>query len=163
MRPFPALRAALLAGALAVPIAVPIAVSAACAPDIVEIRSSDGRVSAFSVEIADDPEERARGLMFRDDLPRDGGMLFVWESEAPRSFWMKNTPLSLDMLFADADGRICGVVERAEPFSLDSRPSGCAAQAVLEIHGGLSARLGIAPGAEMRHPVFGDAAAWPCD
>ncbi len=152
------LRAALAAAAIAA--AGPV--FAACAPDIVEIRSGDGRVSAFAVEVADDADERARGLMFRDDLPRDAGMLFLWSSEAPRSFWMKNTPLSLDMIFADAEGRVCGLVERAEPFSLDSRRSGCDALAVLEIHGGLSERLGVAPGAVLRHPAFGPDAAWPC-
>ena len=136
-------------------------VFAACEPGVVEVEAQ-GRVAAFAVEIADEPEERARGLMFRDDLPPDSGMLFLWDSAAPRSFWMKNTPLSLDMLFADETGRICGLVERAEPFTLDPRPSGCAAMAVLEIRGGLAERLGVGVGARMRHPAFGPDAAWPC-
>jgi uncharacterized membrane protein (UPF0127 family) len=125
------------------------AARAACAPDI--------------VEIADTPETRAQGLMFRDDLPRDAGMLFLWPEAAPRVFWMENTPLPLDMLFIDPQGRVCGLVENAEPFTRDPRPSGCDAKAVLEIHGGLADALGVRIGARLRHPAFGDAAAWPCD
>jgi uncharacterized membrane protein (UPF0127 family) len=134
---------------------------ARCADDVVEIRTASGSV-AFSVEIADTEASRARGLMFRTDLPRDAGMLFVFEGAAPRAFWMENTPLPLDMLFFDAAGRLCGLVERAEPFTRTPRESGCAALAVLEINGGLAAELGIRPGAVMRHPAFGPGAAWSC-
>lgn len=137
------------------------AARAACAPDLVEIEAAD-RVVAFSVEIADTPATRAQGLMFRDDLALDAGMLFLWPDAAPRVFWMENTPLSLDMLFIDPEGRVCGLVERAEPFTRDPRPSGCDAMAVLEIHGGLAASLGVGVGARLRHPAFGDGAAWPC-
>lgn len=137
--------------------------AAACAPDLVEIETADGRVAAFAVEIADEPEERSRGLMFRDDLPRDAGMLFLWDEAAPRTFWMKNTPLSLDMLFISPEGRVCGLVERAAPFTLDARRSGCAASAVLEIHAGLAERLGVGIGARLRHPAFGPEAAWACE
>ena len=157
------MRRAVAALALLGPAALWPAISTAgCSPDIVEIEAG-GRTIAFFVEIADDDAERARGLMFRDDLPRDEGMLFLWEQAAPRAFWMKNTPLSLDMLFIGPDGRLCGLVERAEPFSEVSRRSGCAAQAVLEIHGGLAARYGIEVGARLRHPAFGPEAAWACD
>lgn len=134
---------------------------AQCARDFVEIRTDTGSV-AFTVEIADTEATRARGLMFRTDLPRDEGMLFLFEGEAPRAFWMENTPLPLDMLFFDARGRLCGLVERAEPFTRTPRESGCAAMAVLEINGGLAADLGIRPGAVMRHPAFGEGAAWAC-
>ena len=135
---------------------------AACLPGFVEIRTPRSTV-AFAVEIADTDAARARGLMFRRDLPRDAGMLFVFPDVAPRAFWMENTPLPLDMLFFDGEGRLCGLVERAEPFTRTLRESGCAARAVLEINGGLARELGIARGAEMRHPAFGAAAAWPCD
>jgi uncharacterized membrane protein (UPF0127 family) len=135
---------------------------AACAPDIIEVEAGD-RAIAFFVEIADEPEERARGLMFRRDLPQDAGMLFLWPEPAPRTFWMKNTPLSLDMLFIGADGRICGLIERAEPMTLDPRPSGCDAIAVLEIHGGLAERHGVEIGARVRHPAFGPSSAWACE
>lgn len=120
------------------------------------------RTVAFRVEIADTPEEQSRGLMFRTDLPRDAGMLFLFPAAERRAFWMRNTPLPLDMLFAGPDGRICGVVAEAAPFTDDLRWSGCAASAVLEINGGLAASLGIAPGAALRHPAFGPGAAAPC-
>lgn len=141
--------------------AVCVHAHAACDETIAEI-DIGARSVAFAVEIADTPASRARGLMFRDDLPRDAGMLFVFEDAAPRAFWMENTPLSLDMLFFDARGVLCGVVEEAEPFSRTPRESGCDAQFVLEIHGGLSARLGIAPGAALRHPAVGPDAASAC-
>lgn len=137
-------------------------VHAQCLPGLAEIRTAD-RTVAFSVEIADTDAARARGLMFRRDLPRDAGMLFVFDDEAPRAFWMENTPLPLDMLFFDARGELCGLVERAEPFTRTLRESGCASKAVLEINGGLARELGIGRGARMRHPSFGAAAAWPCD
>ena len=134
---------------------------AACDEAIAEIDLGTRSV-AFAVEIADTPESRARGLMFRTDLPRDAGMLFVFDEAAPRAFWMENTPLSLDMLFFDERGVLCGLVEEAEPFTRTPRPSGCDAQFVLEIHGGLSDQLGIAPGAALRHPAVGPDAAWAC-
>ncbi len=135
---------------------------AACPVDRIEIETTAG-VAAFSVEIADTPEARATGLMFRTDLERDAGMLFLFERPAPQTFWMKNTPLSLDMLFIGADGRVCGLIERATPFSLDPRPSGCDALAVLEVHGGLASEVGLRVGARTRHAAFGAEAAWPCD
>ena len=134
---------------------------AQCASDFVEIRTASGTV-AFTVEIADTEAERARGLMFRTDLPRDAGMLFLFDDEAPRAFWMENTPLPLDMLFFDRRGLLCGLVERAEPFTRTPRESGCRALAVLEINGGLASELGIGRGAVIRHPSFGSDAIWQC-
>jgi uncharacterized membrane protein (UPF0127 family) len=150
--------------------AIAVAVSAllaapgltACPADRIEIETPAG-VAAFAVEIADTPEARALGLMFRTDLERDAGMLFLFERAGPQTFWMKNTPLSLDMLFIAPDGRVCGLIERATPFSLDPRPSGCDALAVLEVHGGLAAEIGLRIGARTRHAAFGTEAAWPCD
>jgi len=138
------------------------AAGAACRNDLVELETPDG-VAAFSVEIADTDEERSSGLMFRTDLAPDQGMLFVFDPPREVSFWMKNTPLSLDMLFIDAAGRVCGIEAGAEPYTLTPRPSGCAARAVLEIHGGSAAELGVAAGAKVRHPAFGPRAALPCD
>jgi len=135
---------------------------AACPGDRVEIETSGGGVIAFAVEIADTPDERARGLMFRTDLAQDAGMLFLFDGAQERAFWMENTPLSLDMLFIGDDGRICGMVERAAPFTRDPRRSGCAARAVLEINGGLAQALGLTVGARLRHAAFGEDAAWPC-
>ena len=136
--------------------------AASCPVERVEIETATDAVVAFAVEIADTPAARAQGLMRRTDLPRDAGMLFLFEDAAPRAFWMENTPLSLDMLFIGDDGRVCGIVERAVPFTRDPRHSGCDARAVLEIHGGLSESLGLAIGARMRHAAFGEVAAWPC-
>lgn len=118
--------------------------------------------AAFAVEIADTPDERARGLMFRTDLAQDGGMLFLFDRVAPVTFWMKDTPLSLDMIFIDPEGRVCGLIERATPYSLDPRPSGCPTRAVLEVHGGVAERLGLTLGVRVSHPAFGADAAWPC-
>jgi len=100
--------------------------------------------------------------MFRRELDPDAGMLFLFDRAEPRAFWMRNTPLPLDMLFIGTDGRICGIVAQAEPFSDRPRPSGCPAKAVLEINGGLAARHGMVIGTPLRHPAFGIEAAAPC-
>jgi uncharacterized membrane protein (UPF0127 family) len=143
---------ALLAGA---------AVAEDCAPDAIRLETGDG-VARFSVEIADTPDTRAQGLMFRTDLARDAGMLFLFEDARPVTFWMKNTPLSLDMIFIGADGVVCGLIERATPHSLVPRPSGCDALAELEVHGGVAEEIDLAIGARVSHPAFGADAAWPC-
>ncbi|MBP7241193.1 DUF192 domain-containing protein [Amaricoccus sp.] len=152
-----------IAGALLLAIcAGPVA--AACASDVVELRQG-ASVMRFQVEVADDEAERARGLMFRESLPRFGGMLFVYETPQPVAFWMKNTLIPLDMLFFDAAGRLAALHENAVPGDLTPISGGPApVQFVLELAGGSAARLGVAPGAEMRHPaVAADAAAWSCE
>ncbi|MFN3578417.1 MAG: DUF192 domain-containing protein [Tabrizicola sp.] len=136
---------------------------AACAPDRLDIRWRDGRES-FAVELADDPSERARGLMFRESLPPSQGMLFVYETPGRPSFWMKNTLIPLDMIFADQTGTVTRVHANAIPGDLTPVDGGPGVMFVLEINAGLAARLGIAPGAVLRHPsVPTAAAAWPCD
>jgi len=97
----------------------------------------------LDVEIADDPIERAEGLMGREDIMPGQGMLFVFDAEYPRSFWMKNTPLSLDILFFDAEGRWVSSQLSTTPFSTKSLPSGLPAQYALEILAGESERLGL--------------------
>jgi uncharacterized membrane protein (UPF0127 family) len=97
----------------------------------------------LDVEIADDPIERAEGLMGREDIMPGQGMLFVFDDEYPRSFWMKNTPLSLDILFFDAEGRWVSSQLSTTPFSTKSLPSGLPAQYALEILAGESERLGL--------------------
>lgn len=134
-----------------------------CAPDVVDLRQGDSLLR-FKVEVVDDEAERARGLMFRESLPRFGGMLFVYETEAPVSFWMRNTLIPLDMLFFDATGRLTRVHENAIPGDLSAIPSGGPTQFVLEINGGAAEELGIAPGAVLRHPAVDLAvAAWGCE
>jgi hypothetical protein len=135
---------------------------AACAPDRLDIRWADGRES-FAVEVADDAGERAQGLMFRDTMPLNEGMLFVYDAPKRPSFWMKNTLIPLDMIFADPTGTVTRVHANAVPGDLTPIDGGEAVQFVLEINGGLAAKLGIEPGAELRHPAIpDDRAAWTC-
>jgi uncharacterized membrane protein (UPF0127 family) len=135
---------------------------AACAPDRLDLRWQDGRES-FAVEVADDAEERARGLMFREELAPASGMLFVYDSPKRPNFWMKNTLIPLDMIFADATGTVTRVHSGAVPGDLTPIDGGEGVQFVLEINAGLAEKLGIGPGAELRHPAIPvAAAAWAC-
>ena len=153
--------AALLGAALLLPAGSVLA--ADCAPDRLDLRQGETTLR-FRVEVADDAAERSRGLMYREELPRFGGMLFVYDAPEPVAFWMKNTLIPLDMLFFDASGRLAAVHENAVPGDLTPIPGGDAIQYVLEINGGAARRLGIVPGAELRHPALDQAqAAWPCD
>lgn len=134
----------------------------ACSPDTVHLRGDWG-MARFAVEIADDPQEQARGLMFRENLPVSAGMLFVYERPQRASFWMRNTLIPLDMIFLDPDGRVARIHMNAVPLGETPIDGGTNVLAVLEINGGLAARLGIEEGSEMRHPAFeGSNAAWPC-
>jgi uncharacterized membrane protein (UPF0127 family) len=105
-----------------------------------------GRRVVFRVEVAVTPEEHARGLMYRSQLATDAGMVFVFEEPSIQRFWMKNTLIPLDMIFIGKDRRIVGVVENAAPQTETERMVGAPSQYVLEIGGGLSARLGIRAG-----------------
>lgn len=106
---------------------------------------------AFTVELADTPEDRARGLMFREQLAPDAGMLFDFHAERPVSFWMQNTLIPLDMLFIRADGKIANIHVNARPLDVTSIPSDGPVQFVLEIPGGRSVELGIAAGDRVEH------------
>lgn len=117
---------------------------------------TSGGVRTFSVEIADDPAERAQGLMFRTELPEGRGMLFDFRRPQEVSFWMKNTPLPLDMIFIGADGRVVGVHAFAVPQSTTPIPSGSPVLGVLEVAGGTAGKLGIAVGDRVRHRIFPD-------
>lgn len=119
-----------------------------------EIVTSDGDRFAFSAHIAATPEARQRGLMYVTRLGPDEGMLFDFESPRPVGMWMKNTPLSLDMLFIASDGRIARIAARTRPFSTELIASGVEVRAVLEINGGRAAELGIAAGDRVLHPIF---------
>ena len=132
-----------------------------CADDRIDLRGDWGS-ARFTVEVADDPEELARGLMFRESMPASAGMLFVYQRPEQVSFWMRNTLIPLDMLFAGADGVVRRVHAEAKPLDETLIPGGNDIQYVLEINGGLAERLGIEPGTEMRHPRIGQAAAWSC-
>jgi hypothetical protein len=134
-----------------------------CDPAVVALRQGDTRLR-FRVEVADDEAERARGLMFRESLPRFAGMLFVYDRPQEVAFWMKNTLIPLDILFFDETGRLTHVHENAVPGDLTAIPGGPApVRFVLEVNGGLAGALGVAPGAELRHPAVDPArAAWSC-
>jgi len=101
---------------------------------------------AFKVELAASPEAQARGLMFRTELGDFEGMIFPSPVPQPRSFWMKNTPLSLDIIFVGPDGRVLNIAADTVPYSLDSVTSNGPASAVLELRAGRAKALGIVPG-----------------
>lgn len=108
----------------------------------------------FKVEIADTDEERTRGLMFRESMASDRGMLFKFPDERERSFWMRNTYIPLDIVYIDATGRIVSIARHTVPFSEASIPSYGAAKGVLEVNAGTADRLGIRPGDRIEHPFF---------
>jgi uncharacterized membrane protein (UPF0127 family) len=116
----------------------------------VVISTREGRETVFQVEVADTPAKRELGLQYRKELAADRGMIFLFPAPSVQSFWMKNTPLPLDMIFIGSDRKIVGIVEQTVPFSLDSRSVGTPSQFVLEINGGLSKRLGIGAGDSVR-------------
>ena len=134
---------------------------AGCQPNRVELRGDWGQAQ-FTVELAQTPEQHARGLMYRESMPSSAGMLFLYERPQRLSFWMRNTLIELDMIFVDPKGVVKHVHSRAQPLDETPIHGGRGLVAVLEINGGLAERLGIAPGSEMRHAFFGPDAAWPC-
>jgi uncharacterized membrane protein (UPF0127 family) len=107
---------------------------------------SAGKTHRFTVEVARSPEEQARGLMHRQSLAPDRGMIFPYDPPQPVGFWMKNTLIPLDMIFIRPDGTIANIAANTVPLSLEMVPSGEPVVAVLEIAGGRSAELGIKAG-----------------
>lgn len=122
---------------------------------MLEIRTSDGKEITLDVEWAITVEQRQHGLMFREELGDDQGMIFDFGTVRDVMMWMKNTPLSLDMVFIDQEGRVKRVASRTTPFSEAIIGSGAPVRYVLEIRGGRAAALGIAEGAvvKMTPPV----------
>jgi len=110
------------------------------------IIDSKGKSHRFTVEVARTPEEQAQGLMFRSVMDPDRGMIFPFETPRQASFWMKNTLIPLDMIFIRADGSIANIAVNTVPLSLQPVFSEGEVMAVLELAGGRSAELGIAPG-----------------
>ena len=106
----------------------------------------------FTVEIADTEAAREHGLMDRTQMDANHGMLFVFDDDAPRAFWMKNTKIPLDMLFFDADKHLVSVQHDVQPCIADPCPaysSGAPARYVLELNAGQSRAIGLSPGDEM--------------
>jgi hypothetical protein len=148
--------ALILAGAAAGP------TQAACTPGQVDLRWAGGQ-ARFSVEVAADEAAREKGLMFREHMASSAGMIFVYDAPRHAKFWMKNTLIPLDMIFADETGRVTVVQSDAIPQDLTPIDGGEGVMYVLEINGGLAARIGIGAGAEMRADVIDPTkAAWSC-
>jgi hypothetical protein len=118
-----------------------------------EIATKSG-VKVFSVEMATTEEEKTTGLMYRKELADGKGMLFDFTPEQQVSMWMKNTYISLDMIFIRADGRILRIAENTEPMSTRIIPSGGLAKGVLEVVAGTAQKYGIQPGDRVAHPLF---------
>ncbi|MDA9496547.1 DUF192 domain-containing protein [Bradyrhizobium sp. CCBAU 11357] len=119
-----------------------------------EIVTKNG-VQVFSVEMATTAEEKETGLMYRKELADGKGMLFDFNPEQEISMWMKNTYVSLDMIFIRADGRILRIAENTEPLSTKIISSRGPARAVLEVVAGTAQKYGIRPGDRVGHPLFG--------
>lgn len=115
--------------------------------EIIDVTVDTGEAQhSFRTEVAATPADQNKGLMFRTELGPDEGMIFPTEEPRARSFWMKNTPLPLDLIFIGPDRRITNIAAMAEPYSTDSIPSEGAVIAVFEIAGGRAAELGIEAG-----------------
>lgn len=114
--------------------------------------TSKGKVHRFVVEVAVTPQDQQYGLMNRQELAADHGMIFPQDQPRTASFWMKNTFIPLDLIFVRTDGTIANIAENAVPMSLDFILSDGEVGAVLEINGGKSAELGIAPGDRVEWP-----------
>ena len=111
----------------------------------------------FTIELANTPDQMTQGLMFRQSLAPDAGMLFAYSPPAIATMWMKNTLIPLDMLFVDEHGIIVNIGERTVPGSLAAIAAAAPVRAVIELNGGTAARLGIRPGDRVLFPLFGTA------
>ena len=120
--------------------------SVAPASPTVVLHAGGSRTIAVRVELASTEAQRARGLMYRNHLDPDAGMLFLFPEAAPLAFWMKNTLIPLDMFFIDHDRRILGIVENATPETETPRRVDGDSQYVLEVGGGLSKQWGVMAG-----------------
>jgi len=107
----------------------------------------------FTIEIADEAMEQQRGLMFRESMADNHGMLFVFGMTRESSFWMENTPMALDLVFIGDDGKVRAVL-KGQPFSRASISPGVPVRFVLELKDGMAAANGIVPGVRLRHPAI---------
>lgn len=121
-------------------------------PEPLTIATSAGE-RRFTIEIADTSDRRSRGLMFRQNMAADHGMLFVFERTGRLGFWMKNTPLPLDLLFISERGEVRAILPGV-PFSTAQIDPGEPVRFVLELNGGTARANGIAPGDRVSHPVI---------
>lgn len=119
----------------------------------VTVISANGQGHEFVVEVADTEERRQRGLMFREELPADGGMIFIYDPPQVAAMWMKNTLIPLDMVFVDTEGKIAHVASRTTPHSLEPISAGVPVSAVIELNGGSCDRLGIRVGDRVHYEL----------
>ncbi|WP_170936942.1 MULTISPECIES: DUF192 domain-containing protein [Rhodomicrobium] len=115
--------------------------------------TSSGR-HPITVEVADNDQERSKGLMFRRSMGDDEGMIFLYPQDEEITMWMKNTYIPLDMVFVEADGTVHRIEERTEPFSESIIRSGGKVRAVIELNGGSAKRLGLKSGDKVDYPAF---------
>jgi hypothetical protein len=142
-------------GLAALALAAPIAFAELeTAPLTIESANGD---HAFTVEVADEPEEITKGLMFRESMAPDAGMIFDLGQPREAAMWMKNTLIPLDMLFMDPAGKVIAIARNTVPGSLRTVSPGVPVKAVLELNGGRAAELGIEPGDTVISSVFGNA------
>ncbi len=118
------------------------------------ITTADGTAVEYKIEIARTERQMQRGLMFRDTLPENQGMLFVYKPERKARMWMKNTILSLDMVFINSDGVIINIAENTTPFSLETIDSGGPVRGVLELNAGQAPKHKFALGDKVTHPMI---------
>jgi uncharacterized membrane protein (UPF0127 family) len=123
------------------------------------VAETAGGERSFTIEVADDQSERSAGLMFRETMEDDHGMLFVFPETRPVGFWMKNTPMPLDLVFIGEDGKVLDVLP-GEPFSeaLISPGPAVRIRYVLELKRGIAEKNGIADGGAIRHPAIAQTA-----
>lgn len=114
------------------------------------IDKDGNKVSDIQIAIADDDAKRAQGLMDVKRMPMDSGMLFIFPDEMPRSFWMANTPLPLDIIYVAADSTIVSIYPQTKPYSQESLPSGAPAKYVVEVNGGYTINKDIREGYKIR-------------
>lgn len=114
------------------------------------VTSSGDTAGVIAVAIADEPKEHARGLMYITNLGKDEGMLFIFEKEKPRRFWMANTPLSLDIIFVNAEKEIVRIHRSTPPFSHENFKSGEPALYAIEVNAGYTVAHDIKEGMEIR-------------
>ena len=122
--------------------------------DKLSIETRSGRRHQLNIYLAQTNAQRGKGLMCVTDMPDDTGMLFWYQQARVVSMWMKNTYISLDMLFVQDNGRILSIAENTTPHSLDSVAATGVVSAVIELNGGTVSRLRIQPGDIVMHPLF---------
>lgn len=140
--------------AVSIPVAAGQPQSLPLTPLVIERQS--GEPVSLQVEVARSAWEQAIGLMHRQSLADNRGMLFYFDEPKEAVFWMHNTYIPLDLLFVATDGSVFRIISNAKPLSLDFLRSDGPAQAVLEIRGGLAGELGLRPGDSVHHEMFGN-------